>query len=128
LTKARKFLQRSWGFIAAAVGLLAGLGYLYERRRLSQKEETPAIDDKLKVIDKVEEVADEAQEDLDTNQKVHEDVVKTVEDQYQQNKKTLKEEEKKEIKQLAQDYSDNPEELAKKLSELTGFKVILPEE
>ena len=50
-----------------------------------------------------------------------------VQKQYEQNKKSLDDKKKEEIKTILRDHQDDPEGLAKKLSEITGFKVIMPE-
>jgi predicted nuclease with TOPRIM domain len=50
-----------------------------------------------------------------------------VQKQYDDAKVELEKKKKEEIKDLVEKYADDPEELAKKLSEVTGFKIILPE-
>jgi flagellar biosynthesis/type III secretory pathway M-ring protein FliF/YscJ len=124
----KSFFKKYWGVLVGAVVLLFGAGVFYERKRVSSKEGQKSTLDEGKVIDQIEEISSEVQQGLEENEKKHDDIVKSVEDQYQQQSKNLDEDKKKEVKKLAQDYAENPEELAKKLSELTGFKVVLPEE
>ncbi|NBW58512.1 hypothetical protein EBR43_12220, partial [bacterium] len=51
-----------------------------------------------------------------------------VEKQYQEQKKELDEKKKQEVKNVLEKYKDDPTGLAKKLSEVTGFKIIMPDE
>ena len=51
-----------------------------------------------------------------------------VEQQYEQQKKELDEKKKNEIKSILEKHQNDPVALAKRLSEVTGFKVIMPEE
>jgi hydroxylamine reductase (hybrid-cluster protein) len=52
--------------------------------------------------------------------------LESVTQQYEKSKKELDEKKKKEIEDIVKRYQNNPEALAKKLSETAGFTIILP--
>lgn len=64
----------------------------------------------------------------DIAQKRLEQTLAQVEKQYEDSQKELDAEKRAEIKKIIQESHDDPNVLAQKLSESTGFKVVLPEQ
>jgi len=64
----------------------------------------------------------------DVAQKKLEQTLAQVEKQYEDSQKELDAEKRAEIKKIIQESHDDPNVLAQKLSESTGFKVVLPEQ
>ncbi len=127
------FLKRLWIFVKTYWQLLvAGLGAIVGFLLLRRSEQTfserykklqDAHDAEIKKIDaaRLEERAAH-----DANLKKLQDALNAVQAQYDAAKKQLDDSKKKEIADIVKAYSDRPDELARKLSESTGFQIILP--
>lgn len=63
----------------------------------------------------------------DASQKRLEEVLSKIEKQYQDSQKQLDVTKRAEIKQIIEETSNDPNLLAQKLSESTGFKIVLPD-
>lgn len=128
------FFQKSWLFIKtnwryAAVVLGALVAYL-----LLNKQKSSLLDQLQEIrasyesqISKIEAARREEREKNAQELKILKKRLEDVQKQYDDAKKDLDDKKRAEIEELIKKYSDNPEELAKKLSEATGFKIILPE-
>jgi hypothetical protein len=119
--------KKNWGYFVAAFGV--AITFL-----LLKKEKTSLLD-QINVIresyeDQIKQIESARREEREKNAKALELLQKRLEDvqkQYEKAKIELDKKKKEEIKELMEKYSNDPETLAKKLSEATGFKVILPE-
>jgi vacuolar-type H+-ATPase subunit H len=78
-----------------------------------------------KAIDDAREVERQAIEKA-TKRKA--DAVAAVEQTYVVEQKELDDEKRKEVQKIIQDHGNDPNELAHRLSQATGYKVIMPEE
>ena len=61
------------------------------------------------------------------NEKKYLEDLAIIQEKYEKAKIDLDEKKKKEIEDILKTYGNRPDELAKKLSEVTGFKIVLPE-
>lgn len=119
--------KKNWGYFVAAFGV--AVTFL-----LLRKEKTSLLD-QMNVIrksyeDQITRIESARKEEREKNAKALELLQKRLDEvqkQYEKAKIELDKKKKEEIKGLMEKYSNDPEALAKKLSEATGFKVILPE-
>ena len=88
-----------------------------EDLRESHKEE-------IQKIDAEREKERKANKENEERLKVALDAVRF---QYEESKSVLTIKKEKEVQKLVKQYGENPDELAKQLSNATGFKIILPE-
>lgn len=127
------FLQKAWLVIKKWWGLFALLaatilGYFFFRRQTDSfsdqfKKLQDSHDQEIKAIDEARIEEEKAHE---ANLKKMQETLDAVQEQYDQKEKDLDARKKAEITDLVKQYSDDPDVLAKKLSEATGFQVILP--
>lgn len=112
--------------------LLASIiaGYFFFRReqdsfseRLKQIQD--AHDEETK---KIQSAREEERRQHEENLKRLRDTLASVQLQYEEEKKVFDEKKKKQVEYLVKKYGKAPDELAKRLGEVTGFKVILPED
>jgi len=119
--------KKNWGYFVAAFGFFVTF--------LLLKKEKTSLLDQMNVIresyeDQIKQIESARREEREKNAKALEILQKRlneVQKQYEKAKIELDKKKKEEIKELMEKYSGDPETLAKKLSEATGFKVILPE-
>jgi len=122
-----KTAKKYWQYIA--IFFIGIFGFI-----LLRKKDTPTDDQKLtreskdNQLDQIDDIRKGERDQQDNVDKALEEGLKVVEQQYEQQKKELTEKKKEEIKNVIQNHKDDPVGLAKKLSEVTGFKIIMPEE
>ena len=121
------FFKKNWGYIVVLIGALISIAF-FKKDRSSLLEELRTIRDsyekQIKEIDKIhQEERKKNTEALLLLQKRLSEIQK----QYDDAKVELDKKKKAEVEDLMKKYQDDPDTLAKKLSDLTGFKVILPE-
>lgn len=121
------FLKKYWSHLLLVVVLVASTLVIR-----SQKSEF--VNDMQKVqeahvveIQKIQDARVEERKQLEANVKKLEQTLSIVQQQYDSAKKDLDAKKKKEVEEIIELYKDDPETLAKKLSESTGFQIILPE-
>jgi Skp family chaperone for outer membrane proteins len=128
MTKALDFLKKFWGYFAAAGVIFFGVVVLKRKfddyDALIEKLQG-AHDDQIKALNKIRE---EERAKYEENQKKYEARMAAIEAEYEKAKQDLDEEKRKKVEDMVKKYSNKPDVLAKKLSDLTGFQVVLPEE
>lgn len=121
------FVKKYWSYFALALGMI--VGFLLLRNQGAGfadklKEIQTAHDEELRKINAARE---QERKEHEANLKRLEQSLKAVQEQYDAAKKDLDSKKKKEIEELVRLYKDDPETLAKKLSEATGFVIVLPD-
>lgn len=129
------FLQKVWLYIkkywqiilVITLGIIGLIVFKIDHDRLLQQ-----IMDIQKnhdeEIEKINAARDEEKRQHAANVKRLQDAMDTIQRQYDEAKRVLEEEKKKQIKDIVTQYGNDPVGLSEKLSEVTGFKVILPED
>lgn len=120
------YVKKYWSYAALLLAVI--FGYL-----LFKKEQIDFADALKKIqeaheeeIRKIQEAREEERRQHEANLKRLQDTLDAVQKQYDDAKKDLDTKKKKEIEDLVKQFGDNPDELAKKLSEATGFVIVLP--
>lgn len=119
--------KKNWGYFVAAFGVVVAF-LLLKKEKISLLDQMNVIRESYE--DQIKQIEFARREEREKNAKALETLQKRLDDiqkQYEKAKIELDKKKKEEIKELMGKYSNDPETLAKKLSEATGFKVILPE-
>ena len=88
-----------------------------KRREIHEKE--------VEAIDKIHaEEIEKREKALET----YHETIKKIEEKYEKDSKELTSRKKKKIKKIVEKTHDNPDELAKQLSEQMGFEIVYPKE
>jgi len=126
LQKAWAFTKKYWQLALLILGAVAGV-------LLFRKQDTNFADDLKKIQDahqtelrQIEAARAEEQHQHLVNEKRLQDSLEAVQAQYDSAKKDLDDKKKREIEDIVKQYGDNPTELARQLSAVTGFSIILP--
>jgi len=120
------YVKKYWQLCTVIVGAVIGL--------LLMRRQDSSFNDQLKVIQDAhsEEIKNiqnarvEEQRQSAENEKKLKSTLAEIQTQYDAAEKTLDNDKKKEIEQIVKQCSDNPDELAKRLSASTGFVIIPP--
>lgn len=128
LKKIKEFFSKFWGYFVAGFGAIAGIIFLKK-----QTDNYETIVQKLqesheKELDEIKKAREEERKAYEANEKKYQERMALVEKEYEAAKKNLDEKKRKEIEDIVRNYSNQPDELAKKLAEVTGFVIIMPED
>lgn len=120
-------VKKYWGLIAVVLGGLIAF-FVLRDKGVSFADEFEKVkenhDDELKRIEEARRLEQKAHED---NLKRLEATITAVQEQYDAAKQQLDSKKKAQVEAIVKKHGDDPEELARQLSEATGFTVILPE-
>jgi len=129
LDKIKKFFLKFWGyFVIAGIAIVICL-FLFKKNS----------DDSLTFVKRIQDSHNKELEELNKirieellsykdNEKKYKEQLISVEEKHEESKKIFSENKKEEVIKITKKYNDKPEELTKKLAEITGFKIVFPEE
>lgn len=126
--KAGVFIKTNWKVISL-VGAIV-LGYLFFRRR--EKGFTEQLRQVQEVhrqeIEKIEAARAAERAQHAANEKMLRDALETVQLEYEKAKQELSASKKNEVKKIVKEVGNDPMALAQRLSEATGFRIVLSED
>lgn len=121
-------LKKNWQLILAIVFGIVGL-LLFKRSQNGFLEQVKKIQDAHDVeIKKINAARDEERAAHEANLRQLQKVLADVQRQYDDAKIELDRKKRAEIADIVKKYGNDPQGLADRLSSVTGFKVVLPEE
>lgn len=124
--KITTFLKKHWQYVVLFFGGIIGLLTIWKK---PESGGTKTLrDQRDKQLDDIDKVRAGERSQQDAADKKLENDLASIEQQYEQNKKELDDKKKDQIKTILKEHGDDPVGLAKKLSDVTGFRVIMPEE
>lgn len=121
------FLKKYWSHLLLVVVLVASTLVLRSQKNEFVNDMQKVQEAHVVEIQKIQDARVEERKLLEANVKKLEQTLSIVQQQYDSAKKDLDAKKKKEVEEIIELYKDDPETLAKKLSESTGFQIILPE-
>jgi septal ring factor EnvC (AmiA/AmiB activator) len=126
LVKLWLYIKKYWAYVALILGIIAAIVF-FRKEQLDFADELKKIqeahDEELR---KIEEAREQERREHEANLKRLQETLAEVQKHYDDAKKDLDDKKKKEIADLVKQYGNDPDELAKKLSEATGFTIVLP--
>ena len=127
LEKIQIFLKKFWGYFVAGFGIIVGI-FLFKKKTDSYDSTIRDMrDSHRKELDDIEKERILERSRYEQNEKKYLEDLAIIQEKYEKAKIDLDEKKKKEIEDILKTYGNRPDELAKKLSEVTGFKIVLPE-
>lgn len=128
LQRAWAWIKKYWKIIALIVGAVVAF-VLLRGRDVSFAEDFRKIQDAHEEeLRKIEEARAEERRLNAENVARLEKALRTIEEEYSRQRLELDAKKKKEIERIVEESGDDPDELAQRLSEATGFRIILPED
>jgi seryl-tRNA synthetase len=122
------FIKKYWELFLLLAGAFVAI-VLFRQQRSTFVEDVKKLQDAHdEEIKKINAARDEERRIAVENQKKLTKALELVQAQYDDAKKELDEKKKKEIEQLVKEYGNKPDELAKRLSEATGFVIVMPQD
>lgn len=124
----KSWLKKSWAFIKKNWQLFVGMLipivlYLVTRKGPDLSSVLKRVnDDYQKEIDLINNAHENEINKRDSLQEKYFQTIDEIDKKYEEENRKLSDKERSEIKKLIEDHEDNPEELTRRISELTGFK------
>jgi flagellar biosynthesis/type III secretory pathway M-ring protein FliF/YscJ len=119
-------VKKYWSYVVLIVGAIIAF-FLFRKQGIDLATNLQkARDSHDEEIKKINEAREEERRQHELNVKKLQESLDVVQKHYDDAKKDLDSKKKKEIEELVRQFKDDPEALAKKLSEATGFSIILP--
>lgn len=125
------FLKKFWGYFALGFGASAAIFLFFH---FSKKNDdlfaliTNMQNSHAEEIKQIYQFREEEKKQLEDIQKKYDKKIADLEEEYKKSISELEEKKKETAKKIVKDFGDKPNELAERLSQSTGFKVVLPEE
>ena len=122
------YIKKYWGFAVIVVSAILLIIFKLEadsKLRRLQQELSDNEKRHQQELDDIRKAHDVENQEHDAHIKQLEDTLKQVEKQYEDAKSHLDDEKRAEIKQIIEKYSNDPNELAKKLSDATGIPIVI---
>ena len=126
LSTVLSYVKKYWGIAALVVGAIVAF-FLFKKQDTSFSDRLKQIQDAHDVeLKQIQDARDEEEREHQANEKRLKDTLDAVQQQYDAAQKDLDDKKRQEVEDLVRQYGDDPDALAKKLSEATGFTVVLP--
>jgi hypothetical protein len=121
------YIKKYWSLVALIGGAIITF-FLFRDREVSFADEFKKINDfHNEELRKIQAARAEEQRQHAENQRKLEETLALVQQQYDNAKKDLDAKKKAQVEDLVKKYKDDPDALTKKLSEATGFKIVMPD-
>jgi flagellar motility protein MotE (MotC chaperone) len=129
-SKAKLWGQKTWAWMKVnghvvfliATGLIL---FIVSRKSVDfskiLSERKTSYEDEIKVL---KDSHEKEIQDRDEASRRYQEAIKQIEEKYESDSKKLEKKKKTEIKRLIENNPDNPEEITKKIAELTGFNIV----
>lgn len=126
LTIIWSYLKKYWGIAALIIGTVFAVLFLRNRTETFADQLKKIQDAHDAEIKQIQAARDEEQRQRLADEKRLQDALSAVQQQYDAANKDLDAKKKAEIAVLVKQYGNDPTALAQKLSEVTGFVIVMP--
>ena len=128
LEKIVNFLKRFWIYFAIGLGVILGASIFLKKDNDYNDFIEKLQESYKKQLQEINDIRDQERAKYKENEQKYKETISLIEAEYEIMKQEFNDKKKKEVEKIVKKYDNKPNELAQKLSEITGFKIILPEE
>lgn len=121
-------VKKYWQVAALVVGAVVGFLLLQRRENAFVEDFKKVQENHAEELKKIQAARDEERVRLVENQKKLETALSEIQKKYDAEERQFDAKKKAEVEQIVKEHGDDPDALAQKLSDATGFRVILPED
>ena len=129
MTRVKKFFRKFWAIILTGLGAIAAFFYFKKKKLTDDSTLNSTIqsahDD---FADNVSTIQDQQSSALTSEADRHKTVVEEIKNKYEGLRENLDSETQSEADKIIKENKNDPVALAKKLSEVTGFTIIMPKD
>lgn len=122
------FIKNNW--IILVLVSLTITGFFIYQKKVEYYDNTIQIlqSEHEKEINEIKNAREEERKRYEENEKKYQEKLELIEKEYEDAKTKLDEKKQEREKEIIKKYGSKPDKLAEKLSEITGFKIIMPED
>lgn len=124
----KEFFKKFWGLFVAAGSIFLGVIMYKKKVEYYDGLLQDAQQSHDKQVKELQEIREKERSQYQENEQRYKDQMAALEKQYEDAKKVFDEKKKTEAAVIVKKYGNKPDLLAQKLSEVTGFKIVMPEE
>jgi len=122
------FFKKFWGLFVAGFGVIACFLFV-KKKEADTTDLIQSIEDShKKEIEEINKAREAERQQYEENEKKYKATMVAIQEQYEKAKKDFDEKKKAEAATIVRKYANKPDQLAQKLAEVTGFKIVLPED
>lgn len=122
------YVKKYWGILVLVLGAILGI-FLFRRQQSSFGDQLQKINDAHAVeLKQINDAMTQEQKQHDADEAKLQATMASIQTQFDAAQKQLDDDKKAQVTALVKQYSNDPDTLAQKLSDATGFKVILPQQ
>lgn len=120
------YVKKYWAYAALVLAVVFGF-FLFRKGQTDFAERLKQINDAHDAeLKQIQDARAQEQKQHEENERKLQEALDAVQKHYDDAKKDLDDKKKAQIEDIVKKYKDDPDQLAKKLSEATGFTIILP--
>jgi len=128
LTKIKNYLRKYWGYFVAGLSVVFGLIIFRKKTDRYENIVQKLQDSHYKQLDEIEKARKEELAQREENERKYQERIVAIEKEYEKAKIEFDEKKRKQVDVIVKIYSAEPDKLAQRLAEVTGFKIIMPED
>lgn len=126
LQKLSTFAKKYWAIAVLIIGsVVAALLFRKQNTTITDELEKIKAAHELE-LEKIKLAREEQQRQHEANAERLQSALTVVQQQYESAKKEFDAKKKSEVEKIIKEHGNNPDELAKRLSVATGFKIVMP--
>ena len=122
------FLKKNWIFFL--IVLITILGLVSHRKKVDTYENIMRSmqESHQKEIDELKKIREEERKGYEESERKYKERMENIEKEYEEAKAALREKKQIAVKQVITVTGGKPDKLAERLAEVTGFKIVMPED
>lgn len=126
LSVAWTYVKKFWSLALLIIGAVVAF-VLFRRKESTFVDRLQQINAlHAEEIQKINSIREEEARQHEANLKQLQDTLDMVQRRYDEAKRNLDDKKRREVEDIVKRFSNDPDALAKKLSEATGFKIVMP--
>lgn len=126
------FFKRYWSHLLVGIFVFSTMifSYLFYKKKMLDHDQIihSLQESHAKELDDMRKIREEERSKYEENEKKYKEKLQQIEEDYKKAKQELEEKKKTRVEKMVKTYAGKPDELAKKMSDVTGFNLVLPKE
>lgn len=124
----KNFFKRFWGYLAVALGAVLGIVFYKKKVDVYENIVQKMQESHEKELNDIKKAREEEREKYEENERKYKERMAAIEKEYEAAKIEFDAKKRTAAEKIVRTYGNKPDKLAEKLAEVTGFKIIMPEE
>lgn len=124
----KDFFKKHWGLLTVVVFVVLSIAFYKKKVDVYESIMQKMQESHQKELDDIKKAREEERAKYEENEKKYKERMAVIEKEYETAKVEFEARKKTSTEKIIKSYGNKPDKLAEKLAEVTGFKIIMPEE